>query len=125
MQAGPSNPIPSPTRSSAPPTAYGNLTPEEQAAQDIENSNAVAQAQDEIDIDSAPEYAESDAGYETDSMRSASTSLSSSVRDYAFENGRRYHKFREGAYNFPNDDAEQDREDMKHASRYSPTEFPS
>src|SRR4051794_36950937 len=56
-----------------------------------------------------------DAGYYTDTASSASTSLSSSVRDYAFENGRRYHKFREGAYNFPNDDSEQDREDMKHA----------
>ena len=37
------------------------------------------------------------------------------MRNYAFENGRRYHRFREGAYNFPNDDSEQDREDMKHA----------
>jgi hypothetical protein len=37
------------------------------------------------------------------------------VRNFAFENGRRYHKFREGAYNFPNDDSEQEREDMKHA----------
>jgi hypothetical protein len=43
-----------------------------------------------------------------------STSLAPSVRDYTFENGRRYHKFREGQYNFPNDDSEQDREDMKH-----------
>jgi methylase of polypeptide subunit release factors len=41
--------------------------------------------------------------------------MGSSVRDYAFENGRRYHKFREGTYNFPNEDSEQDREDMKHA----------
>jgi hypothetical protein len=32
-----------------------------------------------------------------------------------FENGRRYHRFREGAYNFPNDESEQEREDMKHA----------
>ncbi len=37
------------------------------------------------------------------------------MREYTFENGRRYHKFREGQYNFPNDDSEQDREDMKHA----------
>ncbi len=58
---------------------------------------------------------ESDAGYETDTASAASTSLSSSVRDYAFENGRRYHKFREGAYHFPNDEPEQAREDMKHA----------
>jgi hypothetical protein len=44
----------------------------------------------------------------------ASKSLTSSIRNHAFENGRRYHRFREGAYNFPNDDKEQDREDMKH-----------
>lgn len=57
---------------------------------------------------------ESDQGYESDRASFASTSLSSSVRDYLFENGRRYHRFREGRYNFPNDEPEQDREDMKH-----------
>lgn len=57
---------------------------------------------------------ESDQGYESDRASFASTSLSSSVRDYLFENGRRYHRFREGQYNFPNDEPEQDREDMKH-----------
>ena len=55
------------------------------------------------------------AGYESDTASSASTSVTSSVRDYAFENGRRYHKFREGQYHFPNDEREQSREDMKHA----------
>ncbi|KAH6673106.1 S-adenosyl-L-methionine-dependent methyltransferase, partial [Halenospora varia] len=35
--------------------------------------------------------------------------------NHRFENGRRYHKFREGRYPFPNDESEQDREDMKHA----------
>lgn len=89
---------------------------EDQAAQDIINAEAAAQAETAIDVDSAGNTeSESDAGYDTDSTGSASTSLSSSVRDYAFENGRRYHKFREGTYNFPNDDSEQDREDMKHA----------
>ncbi|KAK7739027.1 hypothetical protein SLS53_005925 [Cytospora paraplurivora] len=58
---------------------------------------------------------ESDPGYESDRASFASTSLSSSARDYLYENGRRYHRFREGRYNFPNDEAEQDREDMKHA----------
>lgn len=57
----------------------------------------------------------SDAGYESDVITSASTSVDSSVRDYMYENGRRYHRFREGTYNFPNDDVEQEREDMKHA----------
>ncbi|KAF2085456.1 methyltransferase [Saccharata proteae CBS 121410] len=57
-----------------------------------------------------------DSGLDSDGAESAaSTSLSSSVRDYVFENGRRFHKFREGQYLFPNDDLEQDREDMKHA----------
>lgn len=42
-------------------------------------------------------------------------SLSPSIRDYNFENKRRYHKFKEGRYLLPNDDPEQEREDMKHA----------
>lgn len=56
-----------------------------------------------------------DAGYESDGDSRVSTSISSSVRDFAFEHGRRYHKFREGTYQFPNDESEQEREDMKHA----------
>ncbi|KHN94258.1 Methyltransferase type 11 [Metarhizium album ARSEF 1941] len=58
---------------------------------------------------------ESDGGYDSEGFSSGSTSAESSVRDYMFENGRRYHRFREGTYNFPNDDVEQEREDMKHA----------
>lgn len=54
-------------------------------------------------------------GYETEAESRVSTSISSSVRNYAFEHGRRYHKFREGRYQFPNDESEQEREDMKHA----------
>ncbi|KAG9229111.1 S-adenosyl-L-methionine-dependent methyltransferase [Amylocarpus encephaloides] len=58
---------------------------------------------------------ETDAGYETDGDSRVSVSLSSSVRDYAFEHGRRYHSYRAGQYQFPNDESEQEREDMKHA----------
>ncbi|KAH6984357.1 S-adenosyl-L-methionine-dependent methyltransferase [Ilyonectria sp. MPI-CAGE-AT-0026] len=57
----------------------------------------------------------SDGGYDTDADSHASTSISSGVRDYAFENSRRYHSFQEGRYQFPNDEPEQEREDMKHA----------
>ncbi|KAL0934583.1 methyltransferase domain-containing protein [Colletotrichum truncatum] len=61
----------------------------------------------------------SDDGYETASARSVPSfdgtmSLSASVRDYAFENDRRYHRYREGRYHFPNDDPEQQREYIKH-----------
>ncbi|KAL7949491.1 S-adenosyl-L-methionine-dependent methyltransferase [Trichoderma barbatum] len=57
----------------------------------------------------------SDGGYESDLASRASTSVCSSVRDYEFENNRRYHRFQEGRYQFPNDEPEQEREDMKHA----------
>lgn len=57
----------------------------------------------------------SDGGYESDTASRASTSVCSTVRDYEFENNRRYHRFQEGRYQFPNDEPEQEREDMKHA----------
>ncbi|RFU29588.1 hypothetical protein B7463_g6742, partial [Scytalidium lignicola] len=87
---------------------------EDKDAQARESVAAFQQAQQDIDVDSLGD-GENDAGYETASLSSASTSISSSVLNYRFENGRRYHAFRDGAYHFPNDEREQDREDMKHA----------
>lgn len=60
-----------------------------------------------------------DADIETDSAYGASiesyrTSLNSSSTDYKWENGRRYHSYREGSYRFPNDEREQERLDMAH-----------
>ncbi|KAK5114621.1 hypothetical protein LTR85_010198 [Meristemomyces frigidus] len=50
------------------------------------------------------------------SWRSTRTqSLTSSTVDFKFENGRRYHAFREGEYYLPNDESEQDRLDLQHA----------
>jgi hypothetical protein len=97
------------------PRQTGHTSDPSLDAETQEDLDAVAQAEEggEIAVDS--EDVSTDAGYESDSRTSASTSLASSVRDYAFENGRRYHKFREGRYAFPNDDVEQEREDMKHA----------
>lgn len=83
--------------------------------QELEDLEAAEQAEDGASIVVDQDDLGRDDGYESDTHTAASTSLASSVRDYAFENGRRYHKFREGRYNFPNDDVEQEREDMKHA----------
>lgn len=44
----------------------------------------------------------------------ASTSIASSVLNYEYENGRRYHGYRSGSYVLPNDDEEQDRLDLIH-----------
>jgi len=95
--SSPPKPV-SPTQSST----HKSASPASQQDQ-VENTIEAADGEDE------------DAGYYTDTASTASTSISSSVRDYAFENGRRYHKYREGTYQFPNDEPEQAREDMKHA----------
>ncbi|RDA83759.1 hypothetical protein CP532_4989 [Ophiocordyceps camponoti-leonardi (nom. inval.)] len=94
---------------------FPSLSTSEQEAMSRE---ALSQAQEAIVADNFDEqvvHDESDAGYSSDGFSSGSTSAESSVRDYLYENGRRYHRFREGTYNFPNDDVEQEREDMKHA----------
>ncbi|KAK1708926.1 methyltransferase domain-containing protein [Colletotrichum acutatum] len=49
-----------------------------------------------------------------DRLSSYTASLSSSVIDYPEEYGRRYHAFRAGSYNFPNDEREMDRLDLSH-----------
>ncbi|OLN92127.1 Demethylmenaquinone methyltransferase 1 [Colletotrichum chlorophyti] len=86
--------------SAAPSTALGSIEP--------------ARFHGAIEADDAEP---SENGYATgsDTSSNGSTSLASSVRDFNFENKRRYHRFKEGRYLLPNDDAEQDREDMKHA----------
>ncbi|KAF8536850.1 TAM domain methyltransferase, partial [Trichophaea hybrida] len=44
----------------------------------------------------------------------STASLTNSVLNYVYENGRRYHAYREGTYVLPNDESEQDRLDLVH-----------
>lgn len=53
-----------------------------------------------------------DDGY-VDDESVLSQSVRSSVYDFKYENGRRYHAFREGAYFAPNDEPEQERMDIQ------------
>jgi hypothetical protein len=97
-----------------------NIFPSLSTAQQEQMSwEALTQAEQTIvaDTDGSNRYTDnmSDGGYESEGFSSGSTSAESCIRDYMYENGRRYHRFREGIYNFPNDDVEQEREDMKHA----------
>ncbi|PWW78216.1 S-adenosyl-L-methionine-dependent methyltransferase, partial [Tuber magnatum] len=59
---------------------------------------------------------EVDWDYEDDDFDSASdtTSLKSSALSYVYENGRRYHGWRQGRYAMPNDEDEQNRMDLQH-----------
>ncbi|PLB51433.1 putative TAM domain methyltransferase [Aspergillus steynii IBT 23096] len=45
---------------------------------------------------------------------SSTTSLASSIKNYQYENGRRYHGFKEGIYTMPNDEQEQSRLELHH-----------
>ncbi|KAL7273015.1 ATPase [Rhizina undulata] len=77
---------------------------------DSPNSDPVLEADPDLDTNSSEtEASDYGSGCETDT-----TSLISAVRNYTFENGRRYHGYKEGKYTMPNDEAEQDRMDLMH-----------
>ncbi|KAF7528722.1 hypothetical protein PCG10_010258 [Penicillium crustosum] len=54
---------------------------------------------------------------QSENTSSYTASLLSDVKNYAYENGRRYHSYREGHYVLPNDEPEQDRQDLLHHVR--------
>ncbi|KAI9804639.1 MAG: hypothetical protein M1833_006714 [Piccolia ochrophora] len=49
-----------------------------------------------------------------DDISSYTLSLTSTVLNYPYENGRRYHAYKDGAYVFPNDEQENERLDITH-----------
>ncbi|KAK1704706.1 methyltransferase domain-containing protein [Colletotrichum lupini] len=51
---------------------------------------------------------------EQQSLTSSTTSVASSILEYRIENGRTYHKYKDGKYNLPNDEKETDRLDLQH-----------
>ncbi|KIX07821.1 uncharacterized protein Z518_02475 [Rhinocladiella mackenziei CBS 650.93] len=63
--------------------------------------------------DTHPEE-EDDPGYESNTEQSDTTSIRSSVFEWVYENGRRYHSYRPAQYVLPNDEEEQDRLDLTH-----------
>ncbi|KAL0939224.1 uncharacterized protein CTRU02_205834 [Colletotrichum truncatum] len=55
-----------------------------------------------------------DSASELGSIASSSTSVTSSILDYRLENGRTYHRYKDGKYSYPNDERENDRLDLQH-----------
>lgn len=74
------------------------------------------QSTDEFELvaDSDPGNEEDDSD-DVDTRSTSTTSVSSSVYEHEYELGRRYHSFKSGRYPFPNDMAEQNREEVLHA----------
>lgn len=96
-----------------PPATAAALSPEDAlpppelvAAQD----DTIEAAESNADSD---EFEPSEWG-EDGGASTASTSINSSIYMHTYENGRRYHSYKNGRYPIPNDDQEQNREDMKH-----------
>ncbi|KAL7272632.1 NAD(+) salvage pathway protein [Rhizina undulata] len=65
----------------------------------------------DLDSNTGSEYETSTYG---SGLESDTTSLLSAAKNHTFENGRRYHGYKDGKYNMPNDEAEQDRMDLFH-----------
>ncbi|KAL0936732.1 umta methyltransferase family protein [Colletotrichum truncatum] len=72
-------------------------------------------APDAQDLIEASDHSEYNSSVTDDRISTYTESIASSIVDYPIENGRRYHAFREGAYPYPNDEAEMDRLDLSHA----------
>ncbi|KAH7134652.1 S-adenosyl-L-methionine-dependent methyltransferase [Dactylonectria estremocensis] len=71
------------------------------------DSNPVLLADDQLDHADRDSSLGSDAG-------SSTQSISSSILEYRRENGRTYHAYKDGKYNLPNDDLENERLDLQH-----------
>ncbi|RDW65196.1 hypothetical protein BP5796_09888 [Coleophoma crateriformis] len=93
-----------------------SLSPETPAAGERRNSAGQAIETTPQELIEPGDDADSFSDFEDDAPSTGSTSIASSIRGHVFDNGRRYHKFRQGKYAMPNDEQEQDREDMKHAA---------
>ncbi|EEA19595.1 hypothetical protein TMatcc_009733 [Talaromyces marneffei ATCC 18224] len=74
-----------------------------------ETNGRTANGDDDLQIDS-----DNSDIVDTSSTFDDRTTIVSSIKNYKYENGRRYHSFRDGEYLLPNDEREQERLDLLH-----------
>ncbi|OCL14535.1 hypothetical protein AOQ84DRAFT_384652 [Glonium stellatum] len=86
------------------PTDGGDVEDEPRDKNVVREAAHQAESTIIVGDDTSEERPESVYGSDSDNDSFASASSSSSVRDFAFENGGRYHRFCEGKYLFLNDD---------------------
>ncbi|KAJ9302775.1 hypothetical protein DTO271G3_149 [Paecilomyces variotii] len=67
----------------------------------------------EVDLENTSSY-DRDSAIDFEEQSSMNTSLASSILDYEYSNGRRYHAYNRGSYLLPNDEKEQHRLDLLH-----------
>ncbi|KAK1772791.1 S-adenosyl-L-methionine-dependent methyltransferase [Phialemonium atrogriseum] len=95
---------------SSPKTASPKAASPKAASPKTPESPAAAQPQDGvIEVDN-----DADSAYSASTQVTDGESLRSSILNYKWENGRRYHAYEDGAYWGPNDDRQQEAEDLMH-----------
>lgn len=80
---------------------------------DDENSTS-SESPSILELETSLEDGESQFDFDPADDWSSTISLSPSILEYPAENGRTYHKLKEGRYPLPNDDDEQNRLDLQH-----------
>ncbi|KAH6692570.1 S-adenosyl-L-methionine-dependent methyltransferase [Plectosphaerella plurivora] len=96
----------------SPPAAHAPPLP---APVPVENADAPAPlAIDHAAYGHVDGGGDADSTYESDTDSRYTSSVTSSIYHYQYENGRRYHAYREGQYVLPNDDQEQERLNLQH-----------
>ncbi|PQE20072.1 TAM domain methyltransferase protein [Rutstroemia sp. NJR-2017a BBW] len=106
-QPGSASQPPPPQTTTTAPVGSG----EGEVAYDNAPGNDGHQDDEHVEVDT---QSEADSSYDYEDSISSSTSISSSILNYTYENGRRYHAYRSGEYMLPNDEQEQQRLDLKH-----------
>ncbi|PGH14485.1 hypothetical protein AJ79_02978 [Helicocarpus griseus UAMH5409] len=86
-------------------------SPEQPPAQGYSVADVTDPSQGNIEVDNERD-GELDSAF--GDSTSTTASLTSTVLNFHFENGRRYHSYKEGKYPLPNDEKEQDRLDIMH-----------
>ncbi|OHF02013.1 hypothetical protein CORC01_02592 [Colletotrichum orchidophilum] len=94
------------------PAASTPASPRLGAGAEAEPEPEIERPAPEVEVEVDRE--ENDSSWGGDEASRASTSLKSVTSSYEWKHGRRYHGYQSGAYNFPNDEEEQDRLDMIH-----------
>ncbi|KAF5008110.1 hypothetical protein FDECE_5594 [Fusarium decemcellulare] len=89
-------------QSRSPTSGQSPHSPANQGAEAEPDNGAI-----EVDNDSDSSYSVSTRVTDTESLRS-------SILNYKWENGRRYHAYQDGSYWAPNDDRQQEAEDLMH-----------
>ncbi|KAH8821457.1 S-adenosyl-L-methionine-dependent methyltransferase [Xylogone sp. PMI_703] len=70
--------------------------------------------QDFIEVDSEEDGSDGDSAFGGSLIGCDTDTLASYITDYRYENGRRYHAYRDGEYWGPNDESANDQQDLAH-----------